>query len=111
MDNTANIFEQAYKYLTPIVSFIVVLVGYIWSRQITDFREWLTKHNHDIKELQEEREHDRRYVNEEMKEINQQMFGREITYNDRLNETREDVRGIKSDIENMKVICNVRHNR
>jgi len=111
MDNTTNIFEQVFNYITPVISFVVVLIGYIWSRQIRDFREWLIKHNADIKELQDEREHDRRYVNEEIKEINQQMWHRDISYNDRLNETREDVRGIKSDVDNLKVICDVRHNR
>ncbi len=111
MDNPSNIFEQVYKYLTPFVSFIFLLVGYIWSRQIKDFREWLTKHNRDIKDLQDEREDDRRYVNDEIKEMNKILRDRDGIYGDRLNEVREKLSGMKSDIDNIKVICDVRHNR
>jgi predicted Holliday junction resolvase-like endonuclease len=111
MDNQANLFEQVYKYITPVISFVVVLVGYIWSRQIKDFREWLTKHNHDIKELQEEREHDRRYVNEEMKEMTTLIRERDMMFNDKINDLREKSSGMKSEIDGLKVICDVRHNR
>lgn len=111
MDNTANIFDQTVKYITPIVSFIIVLLGYIWGRQIADFRKWLTSHNEEIEAVKKEQRSILHYVNDELKELNKQAWDRDLLKNDRLNETREDLRELKSVIESLKVICDVRHNR
>lgn len=111
MDNTSNIFEQLIKYITPVISFIIVLLGYIWSRQINDFRKWLTSHNEEIEAVKKEQRSILHYVNDELKELNKQAWDRDMLKNDRLNETREDVRELKSIIESLKVICDVRHNR
>lgn len=104
MDNTANIFSEVIKYLTPVVSVIVLLLSYIWNRQVTDFREWLNTHNKEIDDL-------KTYVIHEIKEINIQSRDREINRHDELQTMYRDIKKLEGNFENFKVICDIRHNK
>lgn len=101
--DTTNLDKIA-VYASPVLSIIIFLLGYIWQNKIKDLHEWLLKHESEIRETKQ-------YINEELKEMNKHLYNAEIKRSDTLNDVKGDLRQMKSDIDNIKVICDVRHNR